>query len=218
AGQSAPLAAQGARVGAGLGLPAPRAATSAQAEAGNYRIGSNDILDVAVYQVPDLTRTVQVDGRGNIVLPLIAEVKAAGRTPRELEAEVARRLGERYLRSPQVTVFVKEAYGQRITVDGAVKTPGVLQAKGEMTLLTAVALAQGFTEFADTSAVLVFRQTAQGRTAARFDANAIRSGQAQDPPIYSGDTIVVDESGAKAAWKSVRDVLPTVGIFLRLLY
>jgi polysaccharide export outer membrane protein len=199
----------------GLGPPAIGGGGK-QAEAANYRIGANDILDVAVYGVPDLNRTVQVDGRGDVVLPLISIVKAAGRTPRDLEADIAKRLGDKYLRSPQVTVFVKEAYGQRVTVDGAVKLPGVVQAKGEMTLLAAIALAQGFTDVADTGAVLVFRQTQQGRTAARFDANAIRSGAAQDPQIFGGDTIVVDESGAKAAFKAVRDSLPAAGVFLRM--
>ncbi len=199
-----------------LGPPVPRADSLARSDAAAYRIASNDILDVAVYQVPDLNRSVQVDERGNISLPLISIVKAAGRTSRELEGDIAQRLGDRYLRSPQVTVFVKEAVGQRVTVDGAVKSPGVVQAKGAMTLLTVIALAQGFSDIADPSGVMIFRETQQGRTAARFDATEIRAGRTADPPIYGGDTIVVDESSAKTAWKQFREALPVAGMF-RLL-
>ncbi|MDB5597237.1 MAG: sugar transporter [Hyphomicrobiales bacterium] len=195
-------------------LPAPAADAGALGLQGaQYRISRQDTLDVAVYQVPDLNRTVEVDGAGMINLPLLGGVAAAGRTVRELERDIGGRLGARYVKSPQVSVSVKDAVGQRATIDGAVKKTGIIQVKGDMTLLRALAEAQGFTETADLSAVMVFRQTAQGKVVARFDAAAIRTGQAADPPIYGGDTIVVDESGGKLAWKQFRDALPVAGLF-----
>lgn len=213
--QGAPLTA--AAPGEAAPAPAPAAfsatAPSGAPRPGVYRVAPGDTIEVTVFQVPDLNRTLEIDGSGQINLPLLGAVPAAGKTVRELERDIAQRLGARYLQSPQVAVNLKEAVGARVTVDGAVKAPGVVQAKGEMTLLRAIAQTGGFAETADQSGVMIFRQTAQGRTAARFDVNAIRSGQAQDPPVYGGDTIVVDEHGGKLAWKQFREALPVAGLF-----
>lgn len=200
----------GALLGSTAALPGSQTASISPAE---YRISSQDIVDVTVYQVPDLNRSVQVDASGMIGLPLLGAVRAGGRTVRELEADIARRLGARYLQSPQVAVFVKDAAGLRVTIDGAVRKPGIIQIKGSTTLLAALAEAQGFTETADQSGVMIFRPTEKGRSVARFDASAIRSGASVDPIIYGGDTIVVDESTARTAWKVFREALPVTNIF-----
>ena len=78
--------------------------------AGNeaYKIGPLDVLDVTVLKVPDLSKTVQVDRNGNITYPLIGEIPAAGKSARELARELAQRLGAKYLRSPQITVTIKQ--------------------------------------------------------------------------------------------------------------
>ena len=178
-----------------------------------YCISPQDIVEVTVYQVPDLNRSVQVDASGMVGLPLLGAVRAGGRTVRELESDIARRLGARYLQSPQVAVFVKDAAGLRVTVDGAVKKQGIIQIKGTTTLLAALAEAQGFTETADQSGVMIFRPTEKGRSVARFDANAIRSGSAADPPVFGGDTVVVDESTTRTAWKVFREALPITNIY-----
>ena len=128
-----------------------------------YRIATGDILDVNVFRQPDLSRTVDVDGAGQILLPLIGAMRAAGKTVRELETEITRVLGARYLQSPQVSVAVKDAAGQRVTVEGAVKSPGVRLARGQTTLLRILAESGGFTETADQTNVMMFRQSDQGR-------------------------------------------------------
>src|ERR1700722_12357697 len=84
-----------------------------------YRIGPLDVLDVSVYQVADLQKTVQVGDDGTINYPLVGDVPAVGRTARELERDLQGRLGAKYLRSPQVTVFIKESNSQRVTVEGS---------------------------------------------------------------------------------------------------
>ena len=115
----------------GAALPEPDSARASGGQAQNeYRISPNDTIEVNVYQVPNLSRTVQVDGAGRISLPLIGAVLAAGRTVNELEGDVTRRYGARYLQSPQISVFLKESVGRQITVDGAVKKPGVYMLKG----------------------------------------------------------------------------------------
>lgn len=203
-------------VGLAASLPAPaanQAAVQGQPARADYRISKDDTLEIIVFQVADLSRTVQVDGSGQVLLPLLGQVPAAGKTVREFEADVTRRLGAKYLQNPQVWVSVKDAAGQRVIVDGAVKKPAVFQASGQTTLLWALTQAGGLTDTADTSGVMVFRVTEKGRMGARFDVSAIRSGQAADPPIYGGDTIIVDESGAKTAWKGLKDTLPVAGFF-----
>jgi polysaccharide export outer membrane protein len=182
---------------------------------GVYRVQAGDVIEVTVYQLQDLNRLAEVDGAGNINLALIGAVPAAGRTVRQLEEEIAGRYRARYLQNPQVSVFVKDSVGLRVTVDGAVKKPGVIMARGDMTLLRALAEAQGFTETADQTNVIVMRNSAQGRTVARFDANAIRAGAASDPQILGGDTIVVDDSALKTAWKHFRETIPVAGVFTR---
>jgi polysaccharide biosynthesis/export protein len=193
-------------------IPLPAATTPSPGSA-EYRVVSDDILQVVVYQVTDFNREAQVDGAGNIVLPLIGAVPAAGRTIRQIEDDIARRLRAKYLQNPQVSVIVKDAIGQRVTIEGAVQKPGVISARGNLTLLSALAQANGFTELADRDSVLVFRNTAEGRAVARFDANAIRSGKAADPQILGGDTIVVDESGTRSAWKQFREAVPAAAVF-----
>jgi polysaccharide export outer membrane protein len=188
------------------------ASAPAPAAPGVYRVTTGDILEVAVFQVQELNRVVEVDGAGNVNLPLIGATPAAGRTVRELESDISRRLDARYLRSPQVSVFVKDSAGLRVTVEGAVKKPGVIVARGQMTLLQAIAEAQGFSDTADMSAVMVFRNTPSGRTVMRHNASAIRSGAVPDPLIYGRDTIVVDDSTAKTAWKYFREAAPAAGL------
>jgi len=186
-------------------LQTPSAASARSEDV--YRIAVGDTLDVNVFRQPDLSRSVDVDGAGQILLPLVGAMPAAGKTVRDLEGEITRVLRAKYLQSPQVSVSIKDAVGQRVTVEGAIKRPGVVTARGQMTLLRVLAESSGFTETADQTAVTVFRQTDKGRVVLRYDANAIRVGQAPDPVIMGGDTIVVDDSMGKTAWKQFRDVL-----------
>jgi polysaccharide export outer membrane protein len=83
---------------------------AAVAPSGNNtdKIRPFDVLDVTVFKVPDLSKTVKVDSAGTIIYPLIGEIPAAGKTPHELERDLELRLGAKYLRSPQITVVIKE--------------------------------------------------------------------------------------------------------------
>jgi polysaccharide export outer membrane protein len=186
--------------------PQPGAA-SAYASASDYRIMSGDVLQITVFQVQDFNRDAQVDAAGNVFLPLIGGVPAAGKTVHEVESEIARRLRAKYLQNPQVLVTIKDAVGLRVSVQGAVKNPGVIQIRGDTTLTTVLAQSQGFTDTADTSSVLIIRNTDQGRVAGKVDAGAILKGSAPDPRIYGGDTIMVDDSFVRTAGKDALNVL-----------
>ena len=91
-----------------------------------YKIGPMDVLEISVFKVEELSKTLQVSSIGTINVPLIGERPAAGRTAREIEKDLTDKWGAKYLQDPQVTVFVKEYNSQRVTVEGAVEKPGGL--------------------------------------------------------------------------------------------
>ncbi|HEX2762682.1 MAG TPA: polysaccharide biosynthesis/export family protein [Allosphingosinicella sp.] len=179
----------------------------------SHRIGVSDKLSITVFQVPDLSGEFQVDQAGNISLPLIGSVQAMGRTPPELGKLIEEKLGATYLRNPNVQVAVKEATPQTFTVDGSVKNPGVYPILGQTTLIKAVASASGTSEDADPTRVVVFRQINGQRMAAAFNLAAIRRGNAEDPPIYGNDIVVVDGSKARALYKDLLQAFPLFAIF-----
>ena len=131
----------------------------------DYQIGAHDLLDISVFQVPDLSRTVRVNSRGLISLPLIGSVQAGGLTSDQLETTIARKLSENYLQDPQVSVFIKEYISQRVTIEGSVQKAGVYQLTGPTTLLQAIAMASGVDQLADENAVTVFRDERKRRAA-----------------------------------------------------
>lgn len=181
---------------------------------GDYVIGATDLLSVAVFQVPDLSfEEIRVDAAGNLQMPMIGSVVAAGLTPNELSNAIARRLAERYLRNPQVTVTVKEAASQKVTIDGAVTQPGVYEMRGRTTLMQAVAMAQGPIREADVRSVAVFRVVGGQRMVAVFDLAAIRNGRAEDPVILGDDIVVVDTSRLSALLRDAVQALPAVAAF-----
>jgi polysaccharide export outer membrane protein len=121
-------------------------ASSADLSAQEYRVGPGDILEVAVFQVDELNRKVRVSGSGTIILPLLGEIHVGGMTAAQIEAELARKLGEKYLRDPQVSVFVSEYRSQQITVMGAVQKPGVFSVYRPRTLMEMLSEAGGLSE------------------------------------------------------------------------
>ena len=181
-----------------------------------YKIGPLDVLDISVFRVPELSTSVQVAETGTINLPLLGEVPAAGKTAEDVERDLAVKLGAKYLQSPQVTVFVKEYNSQRVTVEGAVKKPGIYPIKGGTTLLQSIALARGLRSSYD-STVLVFRKTGNQRSAAKFDIDAIKNGRSADPLVNQGDVIVVNSSSTKEAFNHVLRIIPAVGTFVPLM-
>lgn len=181
-----------------------------------YRIGPLDVVEVSVFKVAELSRTVQVAASGTINLPLVGEVPAAGRTAQDVERDLTRRFGAKYLQSPQVNVYVKEYNSQRVTIDGAVRKPGVYPIRGRTTLMQLLATAEGFTDTAQ-SEVAVFRKTGEKNQAAKFDVDDIRAGRAADPDISEGDLIVVADSAFKTTYQGLLKALPITSIFVTLL-
>jgi polysaccharide export outer membrane protein len=191
---------------------APDSTTSAPVEEG-YKIAPMDTLTVRVFGLPDLTGDYQVDLRGHLSLPLIGEVTAMNYTPAELDAVLTQKYGEKYLENPDVSVGIKAATGHSVTVDGSVQKPGSYPVLGPMTLMQAIAVAQGLDEFANAHRIAIFRTIDGKRQAAAFDLASIRRGEMPDPPVYSGDIVIVDGSSIKQAQKKFFQAFPLLSIF-----
>jgi polysaccharide biosynthesis/export protein len=208
---------------AGLSPPRAKEATraadaltsSANPTSDGYKIGPQDVLEFAVFKVPELTRSIQVADTGTANIPLLGDTPVAGKTANQLERELASSLGKKYLQNPQVTVAVKEYNSQRVTLEGAIKKPGVYPLRGRTSLLQMIASAEGLTETAD-STVVVFRNASGKRAAAKFDISAIRSGDSEDPAMQAGDVVVAPTSAAKETFNVIIKFLPLAGVFALL--
>jgi polysaccharide export outer membrane protein len=183
-------------------LPAP-STTVSTADFSNYRIGPRDELIVEVFGAPELRREGEVDAAGNLSLPLVGSVVAGGRTPKEVATAIAAQLRGRYIRDPQVTVNIKKSVGQTVTVDGAVRDPGVYPVLGRMTLQQAIASAKGADEIANLDNVVVFRRVGEQQMAALFSLKQIRAGRMSDPQIYGNDIVVVGENATRRFLKTL---------------
>lgn len=190
-------------------------AVTAAAIPGNpgYKIGPLDVLDVTVFKVPDLSKTLQVAETGAINYPLVGQVQVAGRTANEVETDLAAKLGAKYLQSPVITVFVKEFNSQRVTVEGAVKKQGVYPMRGKTTLMQAVATAEGIDENVSAGSVVVFRQKGGKKEVARFEVDDIRSAKINDPELFPGDLVVVETSALKVAFNNFTKAAPIANVF-----
>lgn len=184
----------------------------------DYRVGMLDKLRVNVFREPDLSvDEVVVDAAGTINLPLVGEVPVLGRTVEEIGTELERRLDERYLRNSRVAVSVTEANSYTFAIEGEVNKPGNYQIPGKVTLLQAVAIAEGVSERAQLANVLVFRTIDGRRHAARFNLEDIRFGKAADPELQAGDTIVVNYSTGRQVYRDVLQLMPGLaGVFVAL--
>jgi polysaccharide export outer membrane protein len=199
-----------------LGAPDTTNSKGAYTGVPEYQIGAQDLLEISVFQVPDLNREVRVNTGGEISLPLIGVLQVGGRTVQEVEQDIASKLAAGFLQNPQVSVFVKEFTSQRVTVEGAVKEPGIFAITGHTTLLQAIAMAKGLDPLANLQGVVVFRTVDGKKMAARFDIKAIRAGVVPDPEVYGDDIVSVDQSGSKTALRRVIEALPLVSIFTLL--
>lgn len=180
----------------------------------SYRVGPGDKLQLRVFLVEDLSfDEIFVDSSGQLQLPLIGSITAAGLTLSELSADVARRLGGQYLRNPQVAITVLEAASSKVTVDGAVRKPGVFKIQGRTTLIQAVAMAEGPTGVANVRRVAVFRTVEGRRMVAAFDLDQIRGGTAGDPEILGDDLVIVDTSRLAVRLRDIVQALPALGVF-----
>ena len=191
-------------------LPPPAADSAGRAD---YKIGPLDVLTVNVFQEPDLSfKELQVDASGNVLFPLIGDVRAAGKSARELSQEMGERLSG-YLVNPQVSVVVASSVSQQVTVEGNVTQPGIYDIAGPTTLLRALAQAKSPTRVARLDQVVIFRTVNGQRLGAVFDVRKIRVGAAPDPELRGGDVVVVGFSAVKGAFRDFLTTAPFFSVF-----
>lgn len=179
----------------------------------DYKIGPLDTIKITVFQVPDLSGDFEVDLTGRVSLPLVGDVRAVDMTTAQLDQALTQQLSAKYLQNPDVSVALKASTRRNITVDGAVRQPGMFPVSGPTTLMQAIAMARGTDDTANPRRIAVFRQIQGQRMAAAFDLTSIRRGQAEDPKVYSGDIIVVDGSNIKAIQREILQTIPLLSIF-----
>lgn len=199
------------------GAAPPLASAFPAAAPATETLRAGDRLAIRVLGEPELTSDhYRIADNGSVQLPLVGEVIAAGRHPSELRDAIALRLGQRYIRDPQVAVLVLARARTTFAVEGAVEAPGIFEAAAGTTLLSAIAQAKSPTRTARLDQVMVFRTVDARRMGARFDLAQIRRGAAPDPPIVAGDTVVVGHSALKAAWREFLQTAPAFSIFYYL--
>lgn len=188
-------------------LPAPGRA-DLTAEDRPSLIGPLDTILVDVFNVPDLSREMQVDASGRISMPLAGTIDARGKTAGELASAIEASLRGRYVRNPQVTVNIKSSVSQVVTVDGQVVEPGLYPVTNQMTLMRAVASAKGLAEFARQDDIVILRTVNGRHMAGLYNIAAIRSGVYDDPQIYANDVIIVGDSPQRRLFRDFVAVTP----------
>lgn len=171
-----------------------------------YRVGTDDLLEITVFEIPELGSTVRVTASGSVSLPLVGPVNAVGVTPQELAANVEDALRDQFVKDPHVTVLVREYASQPVSIVGAVQGPGIYQIKGQKYLLDMVAMAQGLTDVAGNTIQVTRRvgpvsdQPGLAGTSGVISIDVeqlFEQGKTElNIPIYAGDVINVLQAGS----------------------
>lgn len=158
-----------------------------------YIIGPEDLLEINVWKNADLSKAVTVRPDGMITLPLIGEIKAGGSTANQLREAISKRL-EKYKDIPEVTVTVAQVNSYNIYVLGEVRTPGKYQLRSYTTVLQAIALTGGFSQWAKKNDMVILRKTQNGldqKIKVRYNDVLRDKGSKPDELLYPGDTLIV---------------------------
>lgn len=160
----------------------------------------NDVLEISVYDHPEMTTTVRIDGQGTVVLPLLNQVQVQGMTVSEASAHIAQLLADGFIINPQVNLFVKNFREQKASILGMVVKPGVYEINQRTTLLELISMAGGLTEEASDRAVLQREATrdAEGKSleVAIDLVRLVEQGDTtQNMAILDGDKVFVAKAG-----------------------
>ena len=175
----------------------PKVVVSTEAPEEGFRLGPEDVIDVVVWRNPDLTQEdVVIRPDGKISLPLIGDVKADGLNAEELAKQITERYKE-YKENPAVSVNVKAVNSYNIYVLGEVTNPGKYPLKAYATVLQAISMAGGFSQFASENSIQVVRRvrkdgrTQEIRIPVQYDSLLSQKGAEYNFILRPGDTIVV---------------------------
>lgn len=169
-----------------------------------YLLGPGDEILVDVVGIEELTkREFSLDGAGTVSIPLAGSLNAKGKTAEQLGNDLKDRLRANYVRDPLVTVNLNAARSRFVTVDGRVNKPGAYPVVGRMTLMEAVARAEGVEELAKLNDVVIFRTVGSAQMVALYDLGAIRRGAYANPEVFPGDVVVVGEARGRRMFQQI---------------
>lgn len=162
------------------------------AETSEYAIGPEDVLGILVWREAELSLDLVVRPDGNITLPLVNDVVAAGKTPTELRDHLAQLL-KTYVKDPNVTVIVRQINSRKVSITGQVPNPGSYPLLGPMRALDLIAKAGGLLPVADGKHLSILRTDRGARVSLPFDYVEVSRGRRvwQDVLLRPGDTVVV---------------------------
>lgn len=156
-----------------------------------YRLGPEDVLHVSVWENKELTQDVVVRPDGKISIPLIQDVQAEGLAAAELAGIIRQKLLA-FIKDPQVSVIVTQVNAPKIFVIGNVARPGPYPLRSDMSVLQALSLAGGFTQFASPRSIKLVRGTGNGQEVRKINYyNLLDDGGEGNYLLKPGDTIVV---------------------------
>lgn len=179
-----------------------------------YQMRPADKISVTVFREPDFSsQAVQIGVEGNVSLPMIGSIPAAGMTAKQFEQDVTRRLAAAGLKAPMVSVNIAEYASHQVTVEGAVTAPGVYNFQPGARLSSAIAMAEGPKRTAKIQQVAVFRESPQGIMVAKFDYQQVSQGTMLDPVLQPGDRVVMGTDGLSVFWEDLLKALPAFGVF-----
>jgi polysaccharide export outer membrane protein len=162
---------------------------------GEFVLGVNDALHVNVWKNAELSVDARVRPDGTITMPLVGDIKAAGRTPSSLKSEITKRL-QSFVRDEGaiVSIAVTEVNSYRFTVAGQVEHAGLLTAKYYVTASEAIAMAGGLNRFANPHKLTLVRNDARGLRRIPIDYERIASGlhPEEDVVLLAGDTLYAE--------------------------
>lgn len=159
----------------------------------DYRVGPKDLLEISVFGLDELNKTVRVTEDGKITLPLLGEVEVEGLTKAELEVKLKQLLEEKWLHNPQVTIFIQEHQSKRVSVLGAVGNPGPYELLGRQTLLQIISQAGGLTQEAGNE-IIVMRQLPDGTSKSlkiSIDDLILKGDATLNIPLQPDDTVII---------------------------
>ncbi len=158
----------------------------------DYLIGAGDVLEILVWKEPDISKTVRVRPDGKISLPLVDDIQASQSTLLELKKRISDALAP-YVDHSSVYVMLQENRSKKIYIVGNVNAPGEYVLERDITVLQAIALARGFTEWANKDDVVIVRKGSRVQVRIKFDYDRVVSGKGlkQNILLNPGDVIVV---------------------------
>jgi polysaccharide export outer membrane protein len=178
------------------------AAAQAQQGPGNgqapptIKIGPGDLLEITVFDVPEMTQQVRVGADGKAELQLLGNTTVAGLTAQEAAETIARELrDQKFLLHPQVNVLVKEYASQGVSVMGEVQKPGIYQVLGPRSLLDVISMAGGLTNVADTRVTVKRRGGREDQLLVKLKTDDPAASLSNNVQVYPGDLVLVPRAG-----------------------